>query len=1338
QNHVSAVIQGPDGYVWFATAEGLDRTDGYDIERFAVDPDGDQGTGGEEILDLAFDEAGKLWIGTRTGLDRYDPATGRFEHWTSDGPPGRRVPAGGIHVVCPTQDGSVWVGGVSLAEVDAVTGEVRVHPPVSAGGAGVRALQPRARGGLWVGLGPRASAEQGLFVYDPSESSWTRIELPTEQVDEQPGVTSLAKDAAGRLWAGTRGAGLFLLEGGVPRAVPIDGRSDGTVAHVATGAPGRLWVVHADHGAQDPAREVLEIGVDGTLHTRLGPRWGGGGYLETLVDRSGTLWAATSGAGVWLGDSVAGSFLRMRQERTQDQPWSLGADFVEAIETGPDGTIWVGHLRGLDRLDPDSGTVEHNWLQPIPTEGQLHGAAVRALAHDSAGGLWVATTEGGLFRRAPSHTRFDAYPNRDGEVGSPPPWRIASMLSSARGSLWLATERSPWRCTPEPLSCAEYAVDGSFRGVLTLYEDTSGQVWMGGRRGLARFDSERDALLPFAIDHPQGKEDAPTAVTAIAERPGEAGVLWLGTEGRGLARLTLNSREVSWFDLRTLGLDSNDVNGLMADEQGDLWVSTQRGFGRLRVPAMELDSFGPERGLQSLEFNGGAYHRGSDGTLYFGGVKGLNVIRPAEIIDNPLPPEVQLTGLRVSGSTGRGGPPATHWLTSGELERPVVLEHRQHDLTFEFVALHFAQSADNLYSYKLEGYDDAWSDPSPERAARYTRLPPGDYRFRVRAQSPYGVWSDGRSSMAFTITPAFWQKTWFWALALGGMLTGIGGAFAWRARRERLRRVEMEVEIARATSELQAAVSIVERQAERLGAIDAARSRFVADVSHEFRTPLALVHGPLEDLLDGELGAVSDEALTEVGIAMRNVRTLGRLVDRLLTAARLEAGQASLHLQRVDLTALFHERILELVPLAERRRVTIGSTLPDAPVWIGADAQAVADISDNLLTNAIKFSPAGATVHVALTREGSAGATLTFRDEGPGIAARDLPHIFERFYQGDIQIPDAPGTGIGLAVVRSLVELHGGKVNVDSTPGQGSVFTVWLPDQELERAEGPAALMAAEAGAAEVRGPQRPEEDLEDPRRIVLVVDDNADLRRLLRRQLQSDYRVVEAADGAEALRLAREVVPDVVVSDVVMPEMDGIALCRAIREDPELAFLPVVLLTARAQDSDRVAGLEVGADDYLVKPFDRDELRARVDNLVERGLRLRKALASKAQTEVAEPPPEEDFPGEDHAFIDALDRAIEAQLHDEGFDVQQLAEALHVSRVHLYRRLKALDQEPPNVQLIRRRVERGAELLRTTDENISQIAYAVGFKTVSHFSRRFKRQVGVSPSQFRSQQSGA
>lgn len=1311
---IAQALQTRDGYFWFATFDGLVRFDGARFEVF--DSGRIPALGSNRIYQLVETRDGTLWIRTEQGhIVRY--ADGEF---TSCGMPQRgRVScglrqAGAAYFTTLYEDsaGTLWIGGPAGLFQDS-EGGLREVPGIKTE-SGIQMIFRDRSGRLWLGT------RRGLWMGRPGR--FTRVPLPAGRFGQ--GFPTVAQGAGGEIWVsapraiGRLQGGKFLPEiesGGLLTQAPQGG--------ILIALPDRLLFQRGNR------RETLWTKEEGSnngpdVETLLG--WAGvlrrsgapvlylfpaRGSVNTITrDRSQTIWITTS---------RAGELHALHPARVATVSEGLPNEAVYPIYEDRDGTVWAGGGEFLAALAPGAGRFR---VLANPLGSPSH--QVMAFLRDRAGVLWIGTSQGlftggldGLTPAGPEAFR---------------PFFVRAIFEDSRGVLWVGSDDGLFRRENGEWSRITSEDGLSHSWVRVIRETPDGALWLGTNGGgvIRLFDGN---FTPIT----QTEGLSSNLVRAIRRAPD--GRLWVATENRGLNRIDPATLEIATVGERQ-GLYSSGIHQMVPDGFGNFWMSSNNGIFRAsladlnavadgKLPRLQTVAYTERDGMANREANGSvqdAGFRDRAGRIWFPTQEGLARLDPRELLRRRQPPPVHVASLR-SGEDEiplRGG--------------PVRLSPRQRSFTVGFTAPSFRVPERQRFRYRLAGYDRDWIDAGTRREASYTKVPSGRYTFEVLASGPDGNWSANPATVTLEVIPLFYETWWFLlACGLAALAASVFVARLW-AVRQRDRQRELERLVAERTA-------TIAEQAEKLRELDDLKSQFFANVSHELRTPLTLTLGPLQDAVTGRYGTLKEDLGGQLQIALRNARRLLGLVDQLLDISRLDAGSLRLRLRRGNLAAAVRQRVEAFLPLAERREIELSLAAPVEPVEAWFDEVQIEKVFDNLLSNALKFTPRGGKVHVSVSAPPESGhAEVSVRDTGPGIPADQLGQVFDRFYQVEAPLRRHwPGAGIGLALARQLVELHRGRISVESAEGEGACFTVGLrrgrehlppelieegtPEREQTPPSGlyPLAADLLDETHARAAPPAEPDDD----RTTILVVEDNAEIRAYIRRQLEPDYRVVEAADGVEGLERARQVVPDLVVSDVMMPRLDGNALFRGLRADPELEFIPVILLTAKASAKNRIEGLREGVDDYLVKPFDPRELRARVDNLIASRKRLLDRLAATPPRPLRAK--EVQVTSADESFLSRVQAAVEERLGDSELSVEGLAQALSCDRSYLLRKLRALTGETPSGLIRSLRLQRAEQLLRANAGTVSEVAYTVGFKSVAHFSNAFQERYGERPSAF-------
>jgi signal transduction histidine kinase/DNA-binding response OmpR family regulator/ligand-binding sensor domain-containing protein len=1329
QGMIFDMVQTRDGFLWIATKDGLNRYDGYNFKIFSNDPFAPYSLAENTVTQLLEDAKGRLWVGLQNkGLDLYDPTTGRFHHFPVDAKRDASRLGGSVEdIVEVPADQSVWVllsdgtllrfalpsdwdkglpnqphlmqaAAPTFVALPALQNPVQPEKPER-----FRGLDLRPNGELLV------FSEKMYYAVDPITRTG-RLETGTK-----PGKVVLS--SALTLWkgrelrwmvrasaeAGPAEALLCRLRDGEEETFPLPTDKWGLWRRLLPGSDGHAWLAIGRgiwHLAPDahPDFSKPDLTFDAVPTV-----W--------MHDRNGNFWSGTIGYGLRKRSHLREVFNAGATDKTLLGVWKHQGRYFAR---------WVNEIRGYDPL---TGLLSERRL--FPDAPMLH----LALAFEPSGGIWLlcaSEAKGGkpmLRRYAPGNTtaavqvfEFDA----PVDVRHP-------LLRTRDGRLWFATHGGLLiRCDPangqvdyfEPAHL--FGEKAAAVRAVALAEAPDGVLWLGTNFGLVKAEATRTGKgLDFQLfqadpTRPEGLNNNSVACLL----PTADGLLWIGTKGGGINLLdprTGHCRHITTAH----GLPNSVVYGILPGHRpGEFWCSTNRGLAKISLhpddgtggQRFKISAFTPAMGLQDNEFNTGAYFRADDGELLFGGVNGLNRFFPENLQLDDQPPPVYVVGLEINNQKVEQNTPDSPLAAPLEQTIRVELTHRQNNLAFEFAALDFTDPARNRYRYRLEGLDKEWMEVGHRRFAYFNHLPPGRYVFRVQGSNGESAWNEAKP-ITVVVRPPWWRSPLAWvcyALLFAWL--------AWRAWRFQVNRLQEREQAA-----------FEHREAERIRALEQMKTNFFSNVTHEFRTPLTLIIEPLRQLLKNPDAPNRRETIR---LAEHNSRKLLGLVNQLLDMAKLESGATTLDLRGTDPCIVIREVFEPFLHLAEKRGIHL--TLRDAPLRKAAqgtlylfDAGKVELILNNLVSNALKFTPPGGRVVIQADLRhlmDAAHLHVNVSDTGIGIPEEALDKVFDRFYQVDgSHTRTGEGTGIGLALSKELAELMGGGIRVESELGKGSTFTFSIPVQPDRPAEA-----AAQAADERIARPKTYVPQGEWP--VVLVVEDHADLRAFIKNAIGRAAQVVEASDGDEGLQKAIELLPDLVISDVMMPRKDGYALCHELKTNELTAHIPVILLTAKAALDAKLKGLRSGADDYLTKPFSTEELLTRMDNLMAMRRKLMERWGKRPSDASADA--EEGLSVPDWAFLKKLTLLIEMHLSDETLGVEEFAGKMHISRVQLHRKLKAITGITATDFIKNYRLDRAYAMLRNREGLVGEIALRVGFGNEKYFATVFKEKFGLPPSQ--------
>ncbi|MBK8968119.1 MAG: response regulator [Lewinellaceae bacterium] len=968
------------------------------------------------------------------------------------------------------------------------------------------------------------------------------------------------------------------------------------------------------------------------------------------------------------------------------------------------GRIYVGYnYTNIGSLDPEAG---------LPAANFETSRIVYALQYFNGKLYW-------------GHERAAPEPNWKAEQYMPSRFGLSDYnvsLIDKKGHFWTISWRSSRLLIIDPVDTANIksvhipALGNNSIEMDALYQRSSdGTVWLGTHGNGAFVFSETGDLLDHYTANPKSAIClANHVVTSFFED--EKKRLWIG-HGAGLSRLAPDGKALKNYVIDPDEPYFNLVYGILPEKGPGgstdyLWLSTNRGLYRFDVQTGEAMGFPLNQELMQAEFNRTSYYKAKNGRMYFGTNRnGLYAFYPKAVLEiyGGLKGENLPIIINHYAKYDPAVKAAVSPLRVPQLLREIRLEHGERYFELEFSVADFRIPAENYYSYMLEGYDDDWKRPSQNNnRVHYENLPPGTYTLRLRGGLFKSSLPFNERSIRVQVFPAWYASWWAYGLYATFLFGGIYRVYRFNLNRQ------ME-----------------KQEAAKIKELDALKTRLYTNITHEFRTPLTVIMGMADNIRGQE---------NERSLIRRNSRNLLVLVNQMLDLSKLDSGAMQLDLIQADIINYLKYLLESFHSMAEEKgiRLAFASEVPE--LVMDYDEAKLQQIVYNLLSNAIKFTPAAGggviILSVSLLRKNKqACLEIQVPDKGVGIAPGQLPHVFDRFYQVDNTMTRAgEGSGIGLALTKELVELMGGAISVQSKQGAGSAFTVQLPvKREAEKAVPQPDKQACPVPDAAVSRPAQAPATDDKPQ--LLIIEDNPDIIAYLRSILESDYGIETAPDGQAGIDKALELVPDSIITDVMMPLKDGFEVCQTLKTDARTSHIPIIMLTAKATEADRLAGLRTGADAYLMKPFNKEELFVRLEKLIQLRRSLQERYAGAADPDYLFRPadsPTPKTPSLDEQFLQKIRQTIDANLGDPDLGIAQLCKAALLSHTQLFRKLKALTGEHPSGFIRKVRLHKGRQLLQTTELNIAAIAYEVGFTDPNHFSRAFSQEFGMPPSAMR------
>lgn len=1305
-NSVLSITQDATGFLWFGTRMGVNRYDGSRFKTYLFNEKDSNSLFNNNVISLFTDSKKNLWVGSSNGLCRYNEQQDAFERINLTGT--RNL---NINSITEDRNGMIWVGtsdGLFSVNYQKIV-SFKQHKVTGAGsiaGNNVRSVYQDHHGHLWVGttsgltrmIDKNGTYSFQTFLHQPSATGSLSADY----------ITAIAEDAQQNLWIGTQNNGLNLFVPASNSFIRYSKTSNGTnglvnnnIRILLTGRDRKLWIgTQEGLSVLDPvSRNISSYQNDAGNKKSLSQN----SIYSLFEDANGSMWVGTYFGGANSTYSYTTSFNVIQNHENSS---SISNNVVSSIVEDLQHNLWIGtEGGGLNYYNRSNGlfTVYKNKLGDAASLGSN---LVKVVYIDRDQNIWCGTHGGGLNVFDRKQNRFKRFLYKENDVASLNS-EISSLVEDDNGRMWVASnsglqlfQRKGTELTP--LSLSTISGLGNSIAASSFYKDVQGNVWIGAMPGLYKMSGNRI-------------QEISTDIYINSLQQDEQGNIWLALNYAGVAQYNNRTQQLTRYATND-ALSNRNVMGILLDNNNILWLSTDNGLIKFNPSSKAFQTYKVSDGLAGNEFNYNSYLKDSNGEFFFGGYNGITNFIPERIETNNYVAPVVFTGLRLFNNAVAINGEDKLLTENINSTRRINFKYNQNVFSIEFALLNYIKSSKNKYAYKLEGFDKAWNEVN-STSATYTNLPSGTYTFSVKGANNDGVWSKP-SSIQIKVLPPFWLTWWAYCIYVLAFVAIMFLIIRFFFLRELLKKEDELHQV---------------------------KLNFFTNVSHEIRTHLTLIMAPVEKLLEKkEKDGFVHQQLTQV---KTNANRLLKLVSELMDFRKAETNHLNLHIERHNLTPFLQDiySSFQETSLAKRIQVSFIHDAEDVPVYF--DKEQLEKVFFNLLANAFKFTPEGGRISLMVEQKDNK-VNITVTDNGRGIAPEYLDKLFTNFFQVADHGLQNTGYGIGLALSKNIVELHKGTISVESEPSVNekagrTVFTVTLQqgNRHFETdilTEINPVIKTTETQLTPVATLHQPLaiESTKEKQFSILIAEDNPELRILVKETFNDQYNVIVCEDGLQGWNTAVEQIPDLIISDVMMPEMDGFEFCEKIKTDERTSHIPVILLTAKSSQNDQVSGLETGADIYITKPFSTRVLELNVRNLLAAREKLRQKfsqqiIAVPEATATVETPLDTFVNSVDKEFLTRVMHIVDEHMDDPDFGVEKLARKVAMSPPILYKKIKAVSNMSVNEFVKSLKLKKAAQLLQQTDMTVYEVAYNVGYNDRKYFSREFKKQFGKTPSEY-------
>lgn len=1321
--------------MWFATNDGLNRFDGTTFKVFKSKPGNQPALASNYVQKIITGTNGNIWVSSRNGLSKLDTRTEQFTlyKFTTD-----RSIKNDVSNIIQSHDGNLWISsyGLGFSYFNTQTAKFtnynqQLLPQLSSNR--IITLFEDSQGLLWLG-----TQDAGMDVFKVKNGAVVSKVNFTAQLNGIPAarVNDIYEDHFHNIWMATgnglvyynRQANTFSLLQSNQAAI-----KNKRYISIVENSNKQLLV-----GLQDGGLYKIDLGATSNYDTKnfaLEPVTGDDGYyvtqrsVQTLYqDKDKNIWVGTYGDGIYMISSIKEKFTKIQKKRFETSGESLIRFYGMCQDN--DGFLWFGtDGDGLFKTRPDGSLVKQYKADGHP--GSLTDNAILYGYTDRDNNTWFGSYAKGLFLHNNASDSFTNFNHNLADSKSIGANDVRVIYQDNHKNIWVGTNggglsllnadhKTFSNYTPANSSISSY-------DVRAITEDEHGNLWLGTYGGGLDYYNIAQKKFSKFFSPADEKAHLPSQVVFFIY-PDKHNELWIGTEGDGLILYNLKTKVFKKFNEKN-GLANNTVYAIKQANNNAIWLSTNKGLSSIDIHSHKILNYDQSDGLQAGQFNAGSVVFDTRNKLmYFGGTEGLNIFDPEKVNQSSYKPTIMITGLQIFGKqveVGANGKDEAILTKVINETSQITLRPDQSVFSIQYVSLNYAYPQKGSFAYQLEGLDKSWNYVNNQRSATYRYLEPGDYVFKVKTSNHDGVWFDDYATIKIKILPP-WYKTW-WAYLIYLITAGVVIYYYIRYRINQ--------------SKLKYDVKIAQLSAEKDKELNERKLSFFTNISHEFRTPLTLIINPVKDMLFGPAENSADAG--NLHIVYRNARRLLSLVDQLLLFRKAESDTDKLKLVNLNIVSLCREVFLCFNYQAGTKNIRFEFFSDTETIEIFVDREKIEIALFNLISNALKFTPANGSVSCSITQTDT-NVNIEIKDTGCGIAEGTGEQLFNRFYQVQNTAPTAGGFGIGLYLVKVFIESHKGNISYKSKLDQGTAFEISLLkgkthfDQQFifeDKAEPSVFLNELIENKGEIitthekinKVTAKNTDPLSSDTKTMLLVEDNLQIREYLKQIFTHDFEIFEADNGTDGLDMAYQLIPDIIISDVMMPGISGIELCNRVKDDPALNHIPVILLTASSSPEIKLKGIEGGADDYISKPFEKEILIARVSGI----LKSRNSLQKYFYNEITLKSNDLKISQEYKDFLERCLVIVEQHLTDPDFSIKTLAAEIGMSHSNLYKRIKSISGQSANGFIRFIRLRKAAEIFLTTDSTVYETAYKVGLNDLKYFREQFNKLFGLNPSDY-------